>query len=81
MPPQKRDIAMVFQQYALYPHRTVKGNIEYPLRLRGRETADERDERVREWRHCWVSVAALQKAKRIEWRRSSTSGAGPSHSS
>ena len=33
--PQKRNVAMVFQHYALYPHRTVRGNIEYPLRLRG----------------------------------------------
>ena len=29
--PQERDIAMVFQNYALYPHMTVYGNIAYPL--------------------------------------------------
>jgi len=34
LPPAKRDIAMVFQTYALYPHMTVAGNIEYPLRKR-----------------------------------------------
>ncbi|TWT40532.1 sn-glycerol-3-phosphate import ATP-binding protein UgpC [Phycisphaerae bacterium RAS1] len=34
-PPQKRNVAMVFQSYALYPHRTVRGNIEYPLRVAG----------------------------------------------
>ncbi|MDX6709062.1 MAG: sn-glycerol 3-phosphate transport system ATP-binding protein [Blastocatellia bacterium] len=34
LPPQQRNVAMVFQQYALYPQRTVRGNIEYPLRLR-----------------------------------------------
>lgn len=45
LPPQKRDVAMVFQQYALYPQRTVKGNIEYPLRLRGMKS-DQREERV-----------------------------------
>ncbi len=33
--PQKRDVAMVFQQYSLYPQRTVRGNIEYPLRIKG----------------------------------------------
>jgi ABC-type sugar transport system ATPase subunit len=32
--PQERNIAMVFQHFALYPHRSVRGNIEYPLRLR-----------------------------------------------
>jgi multiple sugar transport system ATP-binding protein len=31
--PQVRNIAMVFQSYALYPHKTVQGNIEFPLRM------------------------------------------------
>jgi multiple sugar transport system ATP-binding protein len=31
--PRDRDIAMVFQNYALYPHMTVQGNIRFPLRL------------------------------------------------
>jgi multiple sugar transport system ATP-binding protein len=34
LPPQKRDVAMVFQSYALYPHMTVAENIGYPLRVR-----------------------------------------------
>jgi multiple sugar transport system ATP-binding protein len=33
-PPQERDIAMVFQNYALYPHMTVKDNLAYGLKLR-----------------------------------------------
>ncbi|MFM0187979.1 ABC transporter ATP-binding protein [Paraburkholderia nemoris] len=33
--PAKRDIAMVFQNYGLYPHMTVEQNIGYPLKLRG----------------------------------------------
>ena len=32
--PKDRDVAMVFQNYALYPHKTVFQNIEYPLKLR-----------------------------------------------
>jgi multiple sugar transport system ATP-binding protein len=32
--PKYRDVAMVFQSYALYPHMTVEGNIGYPLRIR-----------------------------------------------
>jgi multiple sugar transport system ATP-binding protein len=33
-PPQKRDIAMVFQNYALYPHMSVRDNLAYGLKLR-----------------------------------------------
>ncbi len=33
--PRDRDIAMVFQNYALYPHMTVRKNMEYPLKLKG----------------------------------------------
>ncbi|MGH8979847.1 MAG: ABC transporter ATP-binding protein [Acidimicrobiales bacterium] len=40
-----RDVAMVFQSYALYPHLSVRRNIEFPLRLRGVEAA-ERERRV-----------------------------------
>jgi multiple sugar transport system ATP-binding protein len=34
LPPQRRDMAMVFQNYALYPHMTVAANIAYPLHVR-----------------------------------------------
>ena len=34
VPPKDRDIAMVFQNYALYPHMTVRQNLEFPLKLR-----------------------------------------------
>jgi putative spermidine/putrescine transport system ATP-binding protein len=34
-PPHLRDVGMVFQNYALFPHMTVAGNVGYPLRLRG----------------------------------------------
>ena len=34
LPPKDRDIAMVFQNYALYPHKTVRANMEFGLRLR-----------------------------------------------
>jgi multiple sugar transport system ATP-binding protein len=35
VPPRKRDLAMVFQSYALYPHMTVEENLTYSLRIRG----------------------------------------------
>ncbi|WP_034433932.1 ABC transporter ATP-binding protein [Candidatus Contendibacter odensensis] len=34
LPPQQRNVAMVFQDYALYPHMTVRGNLEFPLKMR-----------------------------------------------
>ena len=33
--PRERDMAMVFQNYALYPSKTVRGNLEFPLRMHG----------------------------------------------
>ncbi|USH00765.1 ABC transporter ATP-binding protein [Thermococcus argininiproducens] len=47
IPPKDRDIAMVFQSYALYPHMTVYDNIAFPLKLR-KIPKQEIDERVRE---------------------------------
>ncbi|MET0254611.1 MAG: sn-glycerol-3-phosphate ABC transporter ATP-binding protein UgpC [Luteibacter sp.] len=45
VPPKDRDIAMVFQNYALYPHMTVRENLGFGLRLRGVDKA-EIDRRV-----------------------------------
>ena len=45
--PAERDIAMVFQNYALYPHMSVRGNLEYGLKNRGTPRA-EIDRRVAE---------------------------------
>ena len=46
LPPAKRDIAMVFQSYALYPHMTVSQNMAFSLKLRGVEGA-KISERIR----------------------------------
>jgi len=42
LPPQERDIAMVFQSYALYPHMTVRENLAFGLRMRGAARAEIR---------------------------------------
>ncbi len=47
VPPKDRDIAMVFQNYALYPHKTVYDNLAFGLKLRGFPKADI-DKRVKE---------------------------------
>ena len=46
VPTQHRDLAMVFQSYALYPHMTIAENIAYPLRVRKLDK-EERTERVK----------------------------------
>jgi len=45
--PQNRDVAMVFQNYALYPHKTVRQNIRFPLRKTDISAA-EANERIEE---------------------------------
>src|SRR4051812_23708803 len=45
LPPRARDVAMVFQSYALYPHMSVGENVGYPLKIRGL-SRDERRRRV-----------------------------------
>ena len=47
VPPKDRDIAMVFQNYALYPHMTVFDNMAFGLRLRG-YSKREVEQRVRD---------------------------------
>jgi multiple sugar transport system ATP-binding protein len=50
LPPRLRDIAMVFQSYALYPHMTVAENLTYALRLKGvaKAAARQRAEEIAE---------------------------------
>ena len=63
LPPAERNIAMVFQTYALYPHMTVAGNIEYPLKKR-RVPRAERARRVRKAAATLELEALLQRKPR-----------------
>ncbi len=47
LPPKDRDVTMVFQSYALYPHMSVYDNLAFPLKMR-KYPKDEIDKRVRE---------------------------------
>lgn len=47
LPARQRDVAMVFQNYALYPHMTVAQNLDFGLRMRGQPAA-QRQQRVEE---------------------------------
>ncbi len=43
MPPHKRDIGMVFQNYALFPHLTIEENVAFPLTVRGVSKAEVKE--------------------------------------
>ncbi|MTH33738.1 ATP-binding cassette domain-containing protein [Paracoccus limosus] len=43
LPPHRRNLGMVFQNYSLFPHRTVAENIAFGLRMAGRSRAEQRD--------------------------------------
>ncbi|MCY4067951.1 MAG: sn-glycerol-3-phosphate ABC transporter ATP-binding protein UgpC [Acidimicrobiaceae bacterium] len=65
--PRDRDIAMVFQNYALYPHMTVRKNLAYPLKLGG-VPKSERNARVEQ------TAALLEIDSELERRPGSLSG-------
>ncbi|WP_315836225.1 sn-glycerol-3-phosphate ABC transporter ATP-binding protein UgpC [Bradyrhizobium prioriisuperbiae] len=67
MPPHRRDVAMVFQSYALYPHKSVYENIAFSLRMRNYKT-NEIDRRVRD------AAARLEISHLLERRPSQLSG-------
>jgi len=57
LPPRARKIAMVFQSYALYPHKTVLANIVFPLRAAKMERAER--ERKAKWAADLLGIAHL----------------------
>lgn len=61
LPPRVRNIAMVFQSYALYPHMTVYKNIAFPLRARGVDRATIKDKV--EWAAGMFGIGHLFKRK------------------
>jgi multiple sugar transport system ATP-binding protein len=65
--PKKRDVAMVFQSYALYPHKTVQANIEFPLKVRNMS----KDQRATEAR---TAAAALDLTEYLQRKPGQLSG-------
>ncbi|WP_346040600.1 ABC transporter ATP-binding protein [Actinomadura chokoriensis] len=61
LPPRVRQIAMVFQSYALYPHKTVLDNIVFPLRAEGM-ARDEREKKAR-WAAELLEIEPLLRRK------------------
>ena len=71
--PRERDIAMVFQSYALYPHMTVRKNIGYPLKLAG-VPAEEIERACRRGRRARCSSRRCSTASPGSCRAASASG-------
>jgi ABC-type sugar transport system ATPase subunit len=65
--PSDRGVAMVFQSYALYPHMTVRGNLEFGMKING-VAADERTRRIDE------AARVLQIEEYLERKPSQLSG-------
>jgi multiple sugar transport system ATP-binding protein len=63
LPPKDRDVAMVFQNYALYPHMNAAANMGFALKMRG-VPKDEIDRRVTEAAHILGLTDALKKKPR-----------------
>ncbi len=61
LPPRAREVAMVFQSYALYPHKTVLANIEFPLKAEAMDKLERR--RRAEWAAELLGIAHLLSRK------------------
>ena len=80
--PRKRDIAMVFQSYALYPHLSVRANLGFGLKLRktqqgrDRARASTRSRASSASTRCWsASRASCPAASASAWRWAARSSA------
>jgi multiple sugar transport system ATP-binding protein len=82
LPPKDRDIAMVFQNYALYPHMTVEQNLAFGLQLR-KTPKDEIKRRVARPPRCsaWSPYLKRKPARCPAASGSGSRWAGPSSAS
>ncbi len=76
--PRERDIAMVFQSYALYPHMTVRKNIGYPLKIAGLPAHEIDTARRRRGTHAAIGGRTRSQARAALGWTTSASGDGPS---
>jgi multiple sugar transport system ATP-binding protein len=58
-PPRERDVALVFQNFSLYPGWSVRRNLEFPLRAPGRDLAEAEIERRVRWAAEKLALTAL----------------------
>ena len=85
--PKDRDLAMVFQSYALYPHMTVAENMGFALKMQGVAKAEiaaarrRRGREARDHRRCWSAGRRRSRAASASaWRSAARSCATPRRS-
>jgi iron(III) transport system ATP-binding protein len=61
-PPERRNLGMVFQDYALWPHLTVGGNVSFPLEMRGIGRAERNERTMRALRRVGLEAYADRRA-------------------
>ena len=71
LPPYARNIGMVFQDFLLFPHRTVAENAVFPLRMQGRGRAEQEQQLA--WVLDLVHLKASRRAIRISCRAARSS--------
>src|SRR5262249_56265746 len=65
IPPERRGLGMVFQDYALWPHLTVGGNVSFPLEMRGVNKADRESRTLRALERVGLSGYAQRKPSEL----------------
>ena len=77
VPPHKRDIGMVFQNYALFPHMTVAENLAFPLTVRGLNKSDVSDRVKKVLSMVQLDAFASALPGAVVRRPATTCGVGP----
>ena len=75
-PPHQRDIGLVFQNYALFPHMSVAQSVAFGLEMRGMGSRTSRRAWTRRWRWCACPDTAAQTQGNVR-RAAAAGGAGP----
>jgi iron(III) transport system ATP-binding protein len=65
LPPERRGLGMVFQDYALWPHMTVGGNVAFPLEMRGINRADRESRTLRALERVGLAAYAGRKPSEL----------------
>lgn len=81
VPPDRRDVNMMFQSYALWPHMTLQDNVAYPLRIAGGMSRAKAREEARDYLALVGSMVSATSTPRVSAADSSSASRSPGRSS